>query len=71
MGTILQLCIIIMYSIFNASALWYRLNIFLHPLPEFGSPICLEIRNPWGKIMEKSGLILDPKLPNNKRILLG
>ena len=31
----------------------YRLNVFLSPLPKVGCPICLEIRNPWGKINEK------------------
>jgi hypothetical protein len=30
--------------------------IFLPPLPEIGCPIFLEIRNPWGKVMERSGL---------------
>ena len=38
------------------SLLRYRLNVFLPPLPEFGCPIFLEIRNPWGKVMERSGL---------------
>ena len=31
-------------------------NVFLPPLPKVGCPIFLEIRNPWGKIMERSGL---------------
>ena len=34
----------------------YRLNIFLPPSPEVGCPIFLEIQNPWGIIMERSGL---------------
>ena len=34
----------------------YRLNVFLTPLPEVGCPIFLEIWNPWGKVMERSGL---------------
>ena len=38
------------------SLLRYRLNLFLPPLPEVGCPIFLEIRNPWGKVMERSGL---------------
>ena len=38
------------------SLLRYRLNVFLPPLPEVGYPIFLEIRNPWGKVVEKSGL---------------
>ena len=39
------------------SLLRYRLNVFLPPLPEVGRPIFLEIRNPWGKVMERSGVI--------------
>ena len=38
------------------SLLRYRLTVFLLPLPEVGCPIFLEFRNPWGKVMEKSGL---------------
>ena len=34
----------------------YRLNVFLPPLPEVGCPTFLEIRNPWGKVMEISCL---------------
>ena len=34
----------------------YRLTVFLPPLPEVGCPIFLEIRNPRGKVMERSGL---------------
>ena len=34
------------------SLLRYRLKVFLPPLPEVGCPIFLEIRNPWGKVME-------------------
>ena len=41
------------------SLLRYRLNVFLPPLPEVGCPIFLEIRNPWGKVMERSGLIFE------------
>ena len=36
------------------SLLRYRLNVFLPQLPQVGCPIFLEIRNPWGKVMEKS-----------------
>ena len=32
------------------------LTVFLTPLPEVGCPISLEIRIPWGKVMERSGL---------------
>ena len=38
------------------SLLRYRLTVFLPPLPEVGCPISLEIRNSWGKVMERSGL---------------
>ena len=38
------------------SLLRYRLTVFLPPLPEVGCPIILEIWNPWGKVMERSGL---------------
>jgi len=38
------------------SLLRYRLNVFLPPLSEVGCPIFLEIQNPLGKIMERSGL---------------
>ena len=29
---------------------------FLPPLPEIGRPQLLDIRNPWGKVMERVGL---------------
>ena len=35
---------------------WSFLMVFLPPLPEDGCPIFLEIRNSWGKVMERSGL---------------
>ena len=35
------------------SLLRFRLNIFLHPLPEVRCPELLEIQNPWGKSNEK------------------
>ena len=44
---------------FVCSLLRYRLTIFLPPLPEVGCPIFLEIRNPWGKVMERSGLTFE------------
>ena len=37
----------------------YRLNVFLHPLPKVPSANCLDIRNPWRKVMEKSGLMFE------------
>ena len=65
-GTVLQLffkasalwadavCLSVCLSV--CSLLRYRLNVFLPPLPEVGCSIFLEIRNPWGKVMERSGL---------------
>ena len=38
------------------SLLRYRSNVFLPPLLKVGCPIFLEIRNPCGKVMERSGL---------------
>ena len=38
------------------SLLRYRFKVFLPLLPKVGCPIFLEIRNPWGKVMERSGL---------------
>ena len=32
------------------------LTVFFLPLPKVGCPIFLEVRNPWGKVMERSGL---------------
>ena len=32
------------------------LTVFVPPLPEVRCPIFLEIRNPWGKVMARSGL---------------
>ena len=40
------------------------------PLPEVGCPIFLEIRNPWGKVMERSGLTFEHsclKIVSNRR----
>ena len=34
----------------------YRLNVFMPPHPKLGCPKILEIQNPWGKVMERSGL---------------
>ena len=38
------------------SLLRYRLTVFLSPLLEVQYPNFLEIRNPWGKVLEGSGL---------------
>ena len=44
--------------VYVCSLLRHRLTVFLPPLPEVGCPIFLEIWNPWGKIMERTGLRL-------------
>ena len=41
------------------SLLRYRLSVILPPLPEVRCPVLLEIWNPWGKVMERSGLRLE------------
>ena len=38
------------------SLLRYCLNVLLPSLPEVGCPKFLEIQNPWGKVVERSGL---------------
>ena len=46
-------CVCVCLSV--CSLLRYRLNVFLPPVPKVGCPIFLEIRNPWEKVMERSG----------------
>ena len=41
------------------SPLRYHVNVFLPPLPVVGRPTFLEIRNPWGKVMKRSGLTFE------------
>ena len=53
----LSVCLSICLSV--CSLLRYRLNVFLPPLPEVGCPKFFEIRNSWGKVMERSGLRLE------------
>ena len=50
----LYVCLCVCLSV--CSLLRYCLTVFLPPLPEIGCPIFLHIRNPWGKVMERSGL---------------
>ena len=44
---------------FTFSLLRYRLTVFCPHCPEVRCPIFLEIRNPWGKVMERSGLTFE------------
>ena len=41
------------------SLLRYHVTVFLPPLPEVGYQIFLEIQNPWGKVIERSGLTFE------------
>ena len=41
------------------SLLRYPLTVFLPPLHKVGCPIFLKIQNPWGKVMERSGLTFE------------
>ena len=41
------------------SLLRYPLTVFLPPLPKVGCQIFLEIQNPWGKVIARSGLTFD------------
>ena len=53
----LSVCLCVRVSV--CSLLRYRLNVFLPPFPAVRCPIFLEIRNPWGKVMERSGLLFE------------
>ena len=57
-GTVKWICLsgCLFVGLFVCSLLRYRINVFLPPLPKVGCPKFLELRNPWGKVMEKSGL---------------
>ena len=48
-------CVRVCLSLFA----WYILRPILPPLPEVKCPKFLEIRNPWGKVMERSGLRIE------------
>ena len=52
-----SVCLCVCLSV--CSLLRYCLNVFLPPLPEVGCPTFLEIQNPWGKVIERSGLIFE------------
>ena len=54
-----SVCVCVCVRVCVCSLLWYRLNVFLPPFPEVRCSIFLEIRNPWGKVMERSGLRYD------------
>ena len=42
-----------------SSFMYYILRPILPPLPEVGCPKNLEIRNPWGKLLERSGVRIE------------
>ena len=39
--------------------MWYILRPILPPLPKVGCPKFLKIQNPWGKVLERSGLRIE------------
>ena len=51
-----RLCVCLSVRLCVCSLLRYSLTVSLPPFPEVGCPIFLEIRNPLGKVMERSGL---------------
>ena len=57
MSVRLSVCLSVLLCV--CSLLRYRLTVFLPPLPEVGCPIFLEIWNPRGKVMERSGLTFE------------
>ena len=48
-------CVSVCVSLF----MYYILRLILPPLPEVGCPKYLGIRNPWGKVLERSGLRIE------------
>ena len=54
-----HMCVCLSVCLSVCSLLRYRLTVFLPPLPKVGCPIFLEIRNPWGKVMERIGLTFE------------
>ena len=65
-----RLCVRLCVRLSVCSLLRYRLTVFLSPLPEVGCPIFLEIWNPWGKVMARSGLRIEHfclKIVENRR----
>ena len=52
-----SVCLSVCLSV--CSLLRYHLTVFLPPIPKVGGPIFLEIRNPWGKVMERTGLTFE------------
>ena len=56
---IVHMCVCVFVCVYVCSLLRYRLTVFLPPLPEVGCPLFLEIQNPWGKVMERSGLTFE------------
>ena len=56
-GPLGRCCLSVCLSV--RSLLMYRLTVFLPPFPEVRCQIFFEIRNPWGKVMERSGLTFE------------
>ena len=49
-------CVCVCVCVFTFEVMF---NGLLPPLPEVRCPIFLEIRKPWGKVMERSGLTFE------------
>ena len=50
-----RLCVCVCLSVCLSIFCLFRLNVLLPPLPKIQCQKCLEIRNPWGKVMERWG----------------
>ena len=51
----MSVCLCVCLSLF----MWYILRPILPPLPKVQYPKFLEIRNPWGKVLERSGIRIE------------
>ena len=60
-----QLCplgrvgLVVAVCVLSPLFMWYILRPILPPLPKVGCLKFLEIRNPWGKVLERSGLRIE------------
>ena len=53
-------CVCVSVCLFHrGQCVWYILRPILPPLPKVGCPKFSEIRNPWGKVLERSGLRIE------------
>ena len=52
----IHMCVCLFVCLFVRHTFSLRLTVFLPPLPKVQCPNFLDFRNPWGKVMERSGL---------------